>query len=78
MRFALLSGSIADFAAPLYLFAQHFRPLIGKVHFAFFDGHCATYDTADLPGGIGVAKTSDFNYNNLKANFPPPRCPMGR
>jgi prepilin-type processing-associated H-X9-DG protein len=47
-----------------------------KTNLAFFDGHCATYDTADLPGGIGVAQTSDFSYNNLTANYPPPRCPM--
>ena len=38
----------------------------------FFDGHAASFPTKSLPGGVGVAKASDFALANLTANFPPP------
>ncbi len=39
---------------------------------AFFDGHCETWTTAKLPGGLGSAATTDFDLANLKANSPYP------
>jgi prepilin-type processing-associated H-X9-DG protein len=47
-----------------------------KTNLAFFDGHAATYETATLPGGRGVAQLSDFSAANLKAKFPSPPNPM--
>jgi prepilin-type N-terminal cleavage/methylation domain-containing protein/prepilin-type processing-associated H-X9-DG protein len=54
--------------------ARHARKT--KTNLAFFDGHAVTFNTADLPGGLGVAQTSDFSYNNLKAKYPSPPNPM--
>jgi len=53
-----------------FLNARHYRQR--QTNLAFFDGHAQTYDTADLPGGAGIAHISDFNPNNLKTNCPGP------
>jgi prepilin-type N-terminal cleavage/methylation domain-containing protein/prepilin-type processing-associated H-X9-DG protein len=37
-----------------------------KTNLAFCDGHAQTYNTATLPGGLGVAQTSDFSVANLR------------
>jgi prepilin-type N-terminal cleavage/methylation domain-containing protein/prepilin-type processing-associated H-X9-DG protein len=50
--------------------ARHYRRT--KTNIAFFDGHVVSYSTAELPGGLGSAKISDFSYANLIANFPSP------
>lgn len=47
-----------------------------QTNIAFFDGHAVTYSTKELPGGIGVAKTSDFSVTNLQSKYPPPAHPM--
>jgi len=39
-----------------------------RTNLAFFDGHAQSYPTSQLPGGIGVASTSDFSMPSLNAN----------
>jgi prepilin-type N-terminal cleavage/methylation domain-containing protein/prepilin-type processing-associated H-X9-DG protein len=46
-----------------------------KTNLAFFDGHCATFATVDLPGGM-TPTTADFTLANLQAKYPSPRNPM--
>lgn len=41
-----------------------------QTNLAFFDGHCETWHTADLPGGL--VQTSDFSLANLTAKSPYP------
>ena len=50
--------------------ARHNRQT--RTNIAFFDGHCAGYNTAELPGGLGKATIDDFKYENLIAKFFPP------
>jgi prepilin-type N-terminal cleavage/methylation domain-containing protein/prepilin-type processing-associated H-X9-DG protein len=56
--------------------ARHSRKT--KTNLAFFDGHAATYNTADLPGGLkpptGQASTT-FGIANLNKNYPSPPNP---
>ena len=40
-----------------------------QTNIAFFDGHAATYLTADLPGGGGVAAPTSFDATVLKQNY---------
>lgn len=40
-----------------------------QTNIGFFDGHADTWNTVDLPGGIGVAAVSDFSLANLNAKF---------
>jgi prepilin-type processing-associated H-X9-DG protein len=40
-----------------------------QTNLAFFDGHAATYLTADLPGGGGVAPADSFKDATLKQNY---------
>jgi prepilin-type processing-associated H-X9-DG protein len=40
-----------------------------QTNIAFFDGHAATYLTADLPGGAGVAPPDTFKDTTLKQNY---------
>jgi prepilin-type processing-associated H-X9-DG protein len=46
-----------------------------KTNLAFFDGHAATFTTADLPGGL-TATTGDFAIANLQAKYTTPPNPM--
>jgi prepilin-type N-terminal cleavage/methylation domain-containing protein/prepilin-type processing-associated H-X9-DG protein len=59
-----------DNVGPNRVNARHFGQT--QTNIAFFDGHCAAYRTADLPGGLGNAQLTDFTLANLSANFPPP------
>ena len=44
-----------------------------KTNLAFFDGHAASYTTADLPGGLTPTSANNpFKIANLKANYPSP------
>ena len=45
-----------------------------KTNLAFFDGHCATYTTADLPGGMNPVP-ADFAVANLNTKYPSPPIP---
>ena len=40
-----------------------------RTNLAFIDGHVETWLTAELPGGIGAAATTDFAIANLNANY---------
>ena len=53
--------------------ARHNRKT--KTNLAFFDGHCATFETAELPGGM-TPTVSDFGIANLRAKYPSPAHPM--
>jgi prepilin-type N-terminal cleavage/methylation domain-containing protein/prepilin-type processing-associated H-X9-DG protein len=46
-----------------------------RTNLTFFDGHAATFTTADLPGGMNP-KPSDFSITNLRSNYPAPPNPM--
>ena len=46
--------------------ARHSRKT--KTNLAFFDGHAATFNTADLPGGLN-ALPADFSLTNLNAKY---------
>ena len=49
-----------------------------QTNLAFFDGHVEAWKTADLPGGKGAAKTSDFSLSNLNAKYSAPGQPLWR
>ena len=40
-----------------------------QTNIAFFDGHAATYQTADLPGGLGNVSGSVYLPANLIKNY---------
>jgi prepilin-type N-terminal cleavage/methylation domain-containing protein/prepilin-type processing-associated H-X9-DG protein len=46
-----------------------------KTNLVFFDGHAATFNTKELPGGL-TPSTSDFTLTNLTAKNPSPPGPM--
>jgi prepilin-type N-terminal cleavage/methylation domain-containing protein/prepilin-type processing-associated H-X9-DG protein len=48
--------------------ARHKRKT--QTNLMFVDGHVETWQTADLPGGIGVSQVSDFSLASLAANNP--------
>jgi len=41
-----------------------------QTNLMFVDGHVETWQTADLPGGMGAAQVSDFSLASLAANNP--------
>jgi prepilin-type N-terminal cleavage/methylation domain-containing protein/prepilin-type processing-associated H-X9-DG protein len=40
-----------------------------QTNLAFLDAHAETWNTADLPGGIGVASTAEFSLTNLNTKY---------
>ena len=50
--------------------ARHGRQT--QTNLCFFDGHAATFKTAELPGGLGIGNATDFGLANLNANYPAP------
>jgi prepilin-type N-terminal cleavage/methylation domain-containing protein/prepilin-type processing-associated H-X9-DG protein len=49
---------------PNRLNARHYKRT--STNILFFDGHASTFRTADLPGGNGVAQTTDFSVASLR------------
>ena len=55
--------------------ARHAK--LTKSNMAFFDGHAASFDTKDLPGGMKITPAYDmngttFSRNNLNSQYPAP------
>lgn len=47
--------------------ARHGRQT--QTNLGFFDGHCETFNTADLPGGMTASGATPFSLSNLQTNY---------
>jgi prepilin-type processing-associated H-X9-DG protein len=64
------------YSYPNRINARHNR--LTKTNLAFYDGHAASFDTKDLPGGMKITPPNDstgttFGLANLNASYPSPK-----